>query len=82
MDLGINHVVTTSNGQPFDYPKYYIQAEKKNRVAEKALHRKKLGSKNRMKAKVELSRIGKRVTNLRDEFLHQVSRKLVDSADV
>ena len=82
VDLGINHVVTTSNGQPFDYPKYYIQAEKKNRTTEKALHRKKLGSKNRMKAKVELSRICKRVTNLRDEFLHQVSRKLVDSADV
>ena len=82
VDLGISHAVTTSEGQTFDYPRYYVQAEKKNRTAEKSLHRKKLGSRNRKKARVKLSCIGKRVTNLRDEFCHQVSRKLVDSADL
>ena len=82
VDLGISHAVTTSEGQTFDYPRYYVQAEKKNRAAEKSLHRKKLGSRNRRKARVKLSCIGKRVTNLRDEFCHQVSRKLVDSADL
>jgi putative transposase len=82
VDLGITHAAVTSDGQYFDYPKYYVQAEKKNRAAEKSLHRKKPGSSNRKKARVELARIGKRVTNLRDEFLHQVSRKLVDSADL
>lgn len=82
VDLGISHAVTTSDGRYFDYPKYYVQAEKKNRAAEKSLHRKKLGSNNRKKAKVKLARIGKKVTNLREEFLHQVSRKLVDSADL
>ncbi|MGD0953338.1 MAG: RNA-guided endonuclease TnpB family protein [Methanotrichaceae archaeon] len=82
VDLGLTHAAVTSDGQYFDYPKYYIQAEKRNRAAEKSLHRKKLGSQNRRKAKVELARIGKRVTNLREEFLHQVSRKLADSADL
>jgi putative transposase len=82
IDLGISHAVTTSEGQTFDYPKYYIHAEEKNRATEKSLHRKKLGSKNRRKARTKLNVIGKRVTNLRDEFLHQVSRKLVDSADI
>ena len=82
VDLGISHAVTTSEGQTFDYPRCYVQAEKKNRAAEKSLHRKKLGSRNRGKARVKLSCIGKRVTNLRDEFCHQVSRKLVDSADL
>ena len=82
VDLGISHAVTNSDGNTFDYPKYYVKAEMKNRAAEKSLHRKKLGSQNRKKAKVTLARIGKRVTNLRDEFSHQVSRKLVDSADV
>jgi putative transposase len=82
VDLGILHAVTTSEGQTFDYPWYYVQAEQKNRAAEKSLHRKKLGSKNRRKARVKLNVIGKRVTNLRDEFCHQVSRKLVDSADL
>ena len=82
VDLGILHAVTTSDGQTFDYPRYYVQAEQKNRAAEKSLHRKKLGSKNRRKVKVKLNVIGKRITNIRDEFCHQVSRKLVDSADL
>ncbi len=82
VDLGITHAAVTSDGRYFDYPKYYVQAEKKSRAAEKSLHRKKLGSKNRKKAKVKLARIGERVTNLREEFQHQVSRKLVDSADL
>jgi putative transposase len=82
VDLGISHAAVTSEGTVFDYPKYYVQAETKNRAAEKSLHRKKLGSKNRKKAQIALSRIGKRVTDLRDEFCHQVSRKLVDSADL
>ena len=56
--------------------------KQKHRKAEKSLHRKKNGSQNRAKARHKLSVIGKRVTNLRDEFLHQVSRKLVDSADI
>ncbi len=63
------------------YPKYYVQAEMKNRAANKSLHRKKLGSNNRKKAQTKLARIAKRVTNLRENFLHQVSRKLVNSAD-
>lgn len=82
VDLGILHAAVTSDGQYFDYPRYYVQAEKQNRAAEKSLHRKKKGSQNRKKAQTKLARIGKRVTNLRDEFLHQVSRKIVDLADV
>lgn len=82
VDLGVSHAVVTSDSQCFDYPGYYVQAQKQNRMAEKSLHRKVKGSSNRKKAQHRLSVIGKRVTNLRDEFLHQVSRKLVDSADV
>jgi len=82
VDLGILHAVITSEGQTFDYPRYYVQAEQKQRAADKTLHRRKKGSKNRRKAQVKLNVIGKRVTNLRDEFCHQVSRKLVDSADL
>jgi len=81
VDLGITHAAVTSDGQYFDYLKYHVQAEKKNRAANKSLHCKKLGSNNRKKAQTKLARIAKMVTNLREEFLHQVSRKLVNSAD-
>lgn len=82
VDLGISHAVVTSEGQCFDYPGYLVQAEKQNRAAQKSLHRKVKGSHNRKKAQHKLSAIGKRVTNLREEFLNQVSRKLVDFADI
>lgn len=82
VDLGLSHAVVTSDGQYFDYPGYYVQAQKQNRSAEKSLHRKVKGSQNRKKAQHRLSVIGQRVTNLRYEFLHQVSRKLANSADL
>ena len=43
VDLGLSHAVVTSEGQYFDYPRYYVQAEAQNRKAEKSLHRKKNG---------------------------------------
>jgi putative transposase len=79
VDLGITHAVATSDGDVFDYPRYYVQSQKKLRSADKTLR--KLGSKNRKKAAIKVAQISSWVVNLRDEFLHQVSRKLVDSAD-
>ena len=81
IDLGISHALTTSNGKYFNYPRYYIQEEQKLRYANKSLSRKKLGSLNRNNTRIKLAKVHNRITNLRDEFLHQTSRKLVDSAD-
>ena len=82
VDVGLNSLVALSTGETIQYPKYYVQAEKKLAVAQRALSRKKKGSVNRQKAKAKVARISNRIRNLRDEFLHQVSRKLVDSADL
>jgi putative transposase len=51
-------------------------------VAQRNLSRKKKGSINRQKAKHKVARLHQKIQNHRDEFLHQVSRKLVDSADL
>ncbi len=82
VDVGLKSLVTLSTGEAIEYPKYYVQAEKKLAVAQRSLSRKKKGSANRRKAKAKVAKIHQRVQNLRDEFLHQVSRKLVDSADI
>jgi transposase len=37
VDLGIAHVIVTSEGQYFEYSGYYVQAQKQNRVAQKSL---------------------------------------------
>lgn len=82
VDVGLKSLVTLSTGGAIQYPKYYVQAEQKLAVAQRNLSRKKKGSANRRKAKIRVAKIHQRVKSLRDEFLHQVSRKLVDSADM
>ena len=82
VDVGLKSLITTSAGESIQYPRYYIQLEEKLAAAQRSLSRKKRGSANRRKAKAKVAKISKRIQNLRDEFLHQVSRKLVDSADI
>ncbi|NYT01352.1 MAG: IS200/IS605 family element transposase accessory protein TnpB [Methanosarcinales archaeon] len=82
VDVGLKNLVALSTGETIQYPRYYIKTEKQLAAAQRSKDRKKKGSKNRAKAKIKEAKISQRVTNLRDEFLHQVSRKLVDSADL
>ncbi|MCJ7443796.1 MAG: transposase [Methanotrichaceae archaeon] len=82
VDLGLTHLAVTSEGQYFNYPKHYIKAQKRLRLAQKALSRKVKGSNNRQKAKVKVAKMHERIKNLRDESLHQASRKLVDQAEL
>ena len=82
VDVGLKSLITTSTGESIQYPRYYVQLEEKLAAAQRSLSRKKKGSANRLKAKAKVAKISKRIQNLRDEFLNQVSRKLVDSADL
>jgi len=82
VDVGLKNMVTLSTGETIQYPKYYIKYEKKLAVAQRDLSRKKKGSSNRQKAKIKVARLYQKIQNCRDEFLNQVSRKLVDSADL
>jgi putative transposase len=81
-DVGLNSLVALSTGETVEYPRYYIQAENKLAVAQRNLSRKKKGSGNRLKAKIKVAKLHLKIQNHRDEFLHQVSRKIVDSADL
>jgi len=82
VDVGLKSLVTLSTGEQIQYPRYYIQAEKKLAAAQRSLSRKKKGSKNRQKAKAKVAKIHNDIVNLRDDFLHRTSRKIVDSADL
>ncbi len=75
-------MVALSGGTTLEDPRYYIQAQKKLAVVQRNLSRKKKGSSNRQKAKIKIVRLHQQIENHRNEFLHQVSRKLVVSADL
>ena len=82
VDVGLKNMVALSDGTTLDYPRYYVQAQKKLAVVQRNLSRRKKGSSNRQVAKIKVARLHQRIENLRNEFLHQVSRKIVDCADL
>ncbi|MEH2002983.1 MAG: IS200/IS605 family element RNA-guided endonuclease TnpB [Nostoc sp.] len=82
LDLGLKSYLTTSNGETVDNPKYYRTQTRKLRKAHKKLSRSEKGSSNRVKAKIKLARIYERITNLRDDFLHKLSTRLIKENSV
>jgi putative transposase len=64
-------------GEVVDNPKYYRTQKRKLRQAHKKLSRSVKGSSNRVKAKIKLARIYERITDLRDDFLHKLSTRLI-----
>jgi putative transposase len=77
LDLGIKSYLVTSDSEEIKNPKHYRQSLKQLRRANKKLSRSTKGSNNRAKAKTKLARIHERVTNLRDDFLHKLSTRLI-----
>ncbi len=77
-DLGLRSLVTDSNGQKIEAPKVYRRAQKQLAKAQRVLSRKRKGSANREKARRRLAKRHRRVARIRADFLHKVSRKLVN----
>jgi len=78
IDVGLNRLATLSTGEGYENQAFLKRALKKLRQANKRLHRRKLGSKNREKARRQLARLHYRITCLRDDALHKLSTRLVD----
>ena len=82
VDLGLNDVIVTSSGFHSGNPKHLRGDYWKLRRAQKALSRKQKGSNNREKAKRRVARIHTRIRGRRSDFLHKLTRKLIDENQV
>jgi putative transposase len=81
LDMGISALITTSEGEKVENPNYYRTGQKKLRVLNRALARKRRGSLNRRKALKRVQRQHLHVANQRSDYLHKLSTKLVQSCD-
>ena len=79
IDVGLISFATTSDGVFVDNPRYLVKAEKRLKLLSRQLSRKKKGSKNRIKSKHLLAKQHLKVSNQRQDFLHKLSRELVNS---
>jgi putative transposase len=77
LDLGLKSMVVTSDGEAIGNPKFFARDEKKLRVAQRRLSKKKQGSRNREKARRKVARIHARIADRRRNYQHQLSTRMI-----
>jgi putative transposase len=81
VDVGLTALLTTSEGEKTDNPRWYRKAQRQLRVAQRRVARRRKGGKNRRKAVVMLKRVHQRIQNSRKDFLNNVSSRLIARFD-
>jgi len=79
IDVGLNRLATLSTGEGYENQAFLRTALKKLRQANKRLHRRKPGSKNREKARRQVARLHYRIACMREDVLHQLTSRIAPS---
>ena len=82
IDVGITDIAVTSDGEKFSNPKWMSKHERNRVRKERKLARKQLGSNRRKDARKLLAKVHEHIANCRSDFLHKLSRRLVDENQV
>ena len=82
IDVGIKDLFVTSDGFKSGNPRYTAEYATKLAKYQRRLAKKKLGSKNRLKAKRKVARIHAKIADCRSDNLHKLSRKLINENQV
>lgn len=77
IDVGIASIVTTSEGEKIDNPNWYKHEQKKLRICQRRVSRRKKGGANRRKAVRLLQRQHERIANRRKDFLDKLAHGLI-----
>ena len=78
IDVGLNRLATLSTGEGVENQAFLKTALGKLRQANKRLHRRKPGSKNREKARRQVARLHYHITCMRDDVLHKLTTRLAN----
>ncbi|WP_013321604.1 RNA-guided endonuclease InsQ/TnpB family protein [Gloeothece verrucosa] len=82
IDLGLTHFCITSEGSKFDNPRFGKKHEKNLKIKQQQLSRKQKGSINRNKSRLKVAKVHRKITNCREDFLHKLSRRIVNENQV
>lgn len=77
IDVGIHHLIATSDGETIENPQWYRAEQATLRVLQRRVARRKLGGSNRQKAVVALQRQHERIANQRKDYLNKLAHDLV-----
>ena len=82
IDLGIKSLLVYSDGQVVPNHKHYRQSEKQLGYEQKLLSKKQKASNNKNKQRKVVAKINEYIANSRKDYLHKVSKKLIDENQV
>lgn len=82
LDLGIKEFCNNSNGEAIENPKYLKNSLNKLAKLQKELSRKTIGSSNRNKARLKVSKFQEHIANQRKDFLQKLSTQLIRENDI
>ena len=82
LDFALNGFYVDTEGKKANYPMYYINSLKKLAKEQRKLSHKVRGSKNYYKQKLKVAKVYEKISFQRNDFLHKLSRKLVNNYDI
>jgi putative transposase len=82
IDVGIHHLIATSEGETIENPKYYRASQKKLRILNRTLSRRKKGGSNRHKAVIAIQKHYQHVTNQREDYLNKLVYRFIQGYDL
>ena len=85
IDLVLEHFVTVTNdfgSYKVEHPKYLRLGEERLKRLQRLFSRKQKGSKNSEKARLRLARQHAYISNARNDFLHKLSKAIIDENQV
>lgn len=82
IDLGLTHFAITSDGSKFDNSRYTKKHARNLKKKQQSLSRKVKSSLRRLKAKKLVAKIHAKIKRVREDFLHKLSRKIVNENQV
>lgn len=82
VDIGVKSTVVLSNRTEYPNPHFNKKSERKIKILQRRLSKKVKGSNNHEKARIKLAAAHEKLCNRRNNFLHQVSHRIVRDYDV
>ena len=79
IDVGLKTFAVFSDGMMVENPRFFKKSEKALAKVQRKLAKQKKGSKERQKVKRVVSKVHERISNRRDDFTHQQSRRIVNA---
>ncbi len=82
IDVGIHHLLATSANEVVENPRWYRTEQRKLRVIQRRVSRRKKGGSNRRKAVLELQRQHFHIANSRKDYLDKLVHHFITNYDV